>query len=148
MTPQTTQPTKLVTQTVFDLTSFDDVKLGKLVTLPTKPTTLEEALAAVGNDIEKLMNVIHEGLIADACDAAKTSVDGFQVIGEDGTLGDPYTGKYADETKGKAINGAILSLAKLFGYSKDAAPELKRELKAKALDLIKSNPAMLESIQS
>lgn len=139
--------TSKVQRTVFDLLSFDDLKLVKTVTLPGKPTTLEEALAAVGNDSERLLNVIHEGLVAETKAAAYESIEGFCVTNEDGTAGDAYVGKFADEEKGKLINNAILSLAKINGYSKDLGAEKKRELKEKATAFLRDNPAMLASLQ-
>lgn len=139
--------TRRVQQTVFDLVKFDDVKLVKDVILPAKPTSTEEALAACGNDVAKFLNVIHDGLIAEAVERAKDSIEGFKVVGEDGEPGEDYNGKYADEEKGKLINNAILSLAKMQGYDKSLPPERKRELKEKATSFLRDNPAMLATIQ-
>jgi len=152
MTPTTDSTaavgTKTVTTTVFDLDMFDDVKLTKQVAIPPVPQTLEEALAAVGNDTEKLLRVIHEGLTADAVDTAKTTLEGFSIVSEDGTPGAIYTGNYADEDKGKLINGGILALAKIYGYDKSLSVEKKRALKAQAVEFMRSNPAMLESLKN
>lgn len=147
MTPTTTQPTAKVQRTVFDLAIFDDQKLTKTITLPTKPSTLEEALAACGNDSAKLLDVIHEGLVAETKSAAYDNIEGFQVVNEDGTAGDAYTGKFADEEKGKLINNAILSLAKINGYDKSLSKEKKQALKEKATAFLRDNPAMLASLQ-
>jgi hypothetical protein len=147
MTPSNS---KSVTRTVFDLALFDDVKLTKQVQLPTKPATLEEALVAVGHDKEKLLAVIYEGLVADACDAAKGQIEGF-VLAEDGDAGEagqPYQGKYADEEKGKKINLAILALAKMNGYEKSLPAEKKAELKNEAIEFLRNSPKMLATIQS
>lgn len=173
MTPNGNTPnTKAVTRTVFDLTAFDDVKLTKTMTLPTKPTSIEEALAVLNNDKSALLDVIYEGLVGKAQDAAYADINGFQVIDEDGKPGDLYVrdvpkmnadgtpamnedgtpivehfGKYADEETGKKINAAVLALAKIQGYDKTLAPAKKNELKEKAMNFLRSNPAMLESIQ-
>jgi hypothetical protein len=147
MTPTTT-PTARVQRTVFDLTAFDDVKLVKTINLPAKPASLEEALGAVGNDTEKLLTVIHEGLVAEAKSVASETMEGFQTLNEDGTPGDAYTGKFVDEEKGKLINNAILSIAKINGYEKSLAPEKKRALKDQATAFLRDNPAMLLSLQS
>jgi len=45
------------------------------------------------------------------------------------------------------INAAVLSLAKMQGYSKEQSKEQKKELKDKAREFLRSNPAMLASIQ-
>lgn len=172
MTPNGTN-TAVVTTTVFDLTAFDDVKLTKTITLPTQPTTLDEALAAVGNDKAKLLNVIHEGLIAEAKETARVNMTGFHVVSEEGEV-DPLeyirdipvvdangvpvlnedgtpkmsqTGKYADEAKGKLINNVILSFAKMNGFSKDLSKEKKRELKEQATAFLRNNPAAIAGIQ-
>src|SRR4051812_33131412 len=100
MTPNGTQ-TKTTQRTVFDLQKFDDVKLVKEFAVPAKPTSLEEALAAVGNDQSRLLEVIHSGLTAAAANDAYNNIDGFKVVGEDGEASEPYTGKFADEEMGK-----------------------------------------------
>ena len=150
MTPQPINETPKgnpVTRTVFDLASFDDVKLSKPFNPPSAPTTLEEALAAVGNDTEKLLSVIHEGLISEARQSAYNQIDGFFVVDETGVTDQPYQGKYADDEKGKLINNAILALAKINGYEKSLAPEKKKALKDKAVSFLRDNPAMLASLQ-
>jgi hypothetical protein len=139
--------TKSVQRTVFDLTAFDDLKLTKEVALPAKPTSIQEALAAVENSTPRLLEIIYEGLIADATSKAWDQIEGFHIVNEDGEAGELYTGKYADEAKGKLINAAILSLAKMQGYDKNLSREKKRELKEKATEFLRSNPAMLQSIQ-
>ncbi len=147
MTPSNGQPTKKTQKTVFDLNAFDSIKLVKDYTIPSKPSTLEEALAAVGNDQSKLLEVIHEGLVAAANDAAYNDNSGWSVEAEDGTS-TPYAGSYADENKTKLINGAVLNLAKLqAGGSWDTLPkEKKSALKDSAVEMLRANPAMLKSI--
>ena len=145
MTP-TAQQTMKVQRTVFDLQAFDDVKLIKEVPMPKKPEEIEEALNILGSK-EKLLDVIYKGLVAEARDASWEDIDGFKIVGEDGEAGEVYSGKFADEEKGKLINAAILSLAKMQGYEKSLSKEKKAELKAKATEFLRSNPAMLQSIQ-
>jgi len=146
MTP-TTPATLKVTRTVFDLTAFDDIKLVKQVTPPAKPTSLEEALAAVGNDKSVLLAVIYEGLEAKAREAAYQDINGFLIVPEDGEPIEEYTGKFADETKGKLINNAILALAKMNGFDKSLPKDKKAQLKENATQFLRDNPAMLASIQ-
>jgi hypothetical protein len=138
--------TKAVTRTVFDLTTFDDLKLTKTVTLPAKPENLEQALAAVGNDQSKLMAVIYEGLVAEKLENERNDASGFMVIPDEGEPTELYTGTFADESKTKAINGAVLNLAKAAGYDKSLPIEKKNELKQQARDFIRGNPAMLKFI--
>ena len=116
MTP--TVATKTVQRTVFDLATFDDVPLVKSVTIPQKPSTLEDALAAVGNDQAKLLNVIHEGLVSEAMEAGRNDLAGFHVVAEDGEPGEEYAGTIATEEQGKQINATVLNFAKMNGFSK------------------------------
>lgn len=148
MTPQPVKANP-VTRTVFDLTSFDDVKLVKDFTPPTPVTSVEEALAAVGNDTAALLAVINEGLTQSARDAAYDNIEGFKIVGENGEAGEQYSGKFADESKSKLINAAVLNIAKMFsGGSWDtASKEQKRGWKEQAVEMLRSNPAMLASIQ-
>jgi hypothetical protein len=146
MTPQTAPTTMKVQRTVFDLAAFDDVKLLKEVPMPKKPEEINEALEILGSK-EKLLEVIYKGLIAEARDAEWENIEGFKIVGDDGEPGELYTGKFADEEKGKLINAAILSIAKKQGYEKSLSKERKAELKATATQFLRSNPAMLQSIQ-
>lgn len=148
MTPQPKKANP-VTRTVFDLASFGDVKLIKDFTPPTTVTSVEEALAAVGNDTSALLAVINEGLEQKARDAAYDNIEGFKIVGEDGTPGEQYTGKYADESKSKLINAAVLNLAKMFsgGAWDSATKEQKSGWRNQAEEMLRSNPAMLASIQ-
>ena len=150
MSPETTTPTvptKEVTRTVFDLGTFDKVTLTKVITLPAKPTSIQEALAAVGNDSAALLLVIYDGLCEQAAESAKQDLSGFMVESEDGETSEPYIGTPVDEKKGKAINGAVLNLAKAMGYDKSLSKEKKRELKETAMNALRSNPALVASIQ-
>ncbi len=141
------QDTKRIQKTVFDLKLFDDVLLVKDVPLPKKPESVSEALSMVGNDQSALMDIIYKGLISRTSDEAWEDMSGFKVLGDDGEPGEDYTGQFADGEKSKLINAAILSLAKMQGYEKSLAPEKKRALKEKAAEFLRSNPAMLASIQ-
>ena len=143
---ETAVATKDITLTVFDLATFDDVKLTKTVTLPTKPSTLEEALAACGNNAAKLLDVIHEGLISETVERERENMEGF-FIDDDEETPTPYTGKFADSKKTKQINAAVLSLAKMNGFDKTASKEKKREIKDRMRGFLRENPAMLGSIQ-
>lgn len=138
-----------VQKTVFDLKEFDNVKLVKSVDAPQKPQSLKEASEMLNNDTDKLLNIIYAGLVEDAREKAKDSMDGFKVYDEDKDEKDfePYAGSFADEEKGKLINAAVLSLAKMQGYEKGKSPDEKRALKEKAREFLRSNPAMLASIQ-
>lgn len=146
MTP-TTQTTKNVYKSVFDLVKFDDVKLTRTVQMPTKPATVEEALAAVGNDKQALLNVIYDGLCERAVESARTQSDGWLTVDdESGEASEPYTGQPVSEEKGRAISLAVLNIAKAGGFDKSLPKDKKRELKAQAMEFLRSNPAMVSFI--
>lgn len=145
MTPTAT--TKTVTKSVFDLGSFGDVKLTRDVTLPAKPASVEDALAAVGNDKDALLQVIYDGLVERAVENARAQTDGWNAINEEtGEAAGPYTGNPVTEEKGKAISLAVLNIAKAGGYDKSLPAEKKRELKEQAMQFLRSNPAMVQFI--
>lgn len=147
MTPTATN-VKTTQKLVFDLDKFEDVLLKKEYTVPSAPTSLEEALGAVGNDQARLLKVIHDGLMAEANSTAYNDKEGWNATDEEGDIAGPYSGSFASEELGKKIDAAVLNLAKLSGYDKSLSREKKRELKQSAITFIRSNPAILENIKA
>lgn len=146
MTPTTDNGSRFgtdVTRTVFDLTSFDDVKLKKPFPLPEKPATVAEALALVGNDEAQLLDLIYKGVVSKARDAAYASDQGWVTVEEPS---EAYNGRFADEETGKKIDAAILALAKVNGYSKDLDKAKKEAIKAEVTGFLRANPGMLKGI--
>lgn len=139
--------TRTTTMTVFDLNAFDDVKLTRDVELPSKPTTIEDALAAVGNDKNALLSIIYAGLIETTVEEAKKHPETFSVVDENGEAGELYTGTPVSESKGKAINLSVLNLAKAMGYDKSLPLEKRKALKQAAFDALKGNPALIAMLQ-
>jgi hypothetical protein len=132
---------------VFDLDSFERTTLYKMYDAPAPVTSVEQALAAVGNDTNRLIEVINDGLQALAGEQVRASNDGWMVEDEEENLV-PYTGSAANETLEKKLNAAVLAFAKLQGYSKELSRDKKSELKGAAQDFIRSNPKMIESIKA
>lgn len=157
MTPTGTQSKKLsqipqenrVQKTVFDLKSFDKVTLIKEIDLPNKPTNIQEALEMLGGKTDKLMEVIYDGLCNDRRESAKSDIKGFRILeGEnEDELGEEYTGTFADGDKMQLINNAVLSIAKMQGYSQEMSKEKRDELKERARQFLRDNPAMLQGLQ-
>lgn len=136
---------KRIQRTVFDVAGFKDITLYKDVTLPAKPADLKEALALLDNNTDRAVELIYKGMVSDATSKAWDQIEGFGTLDEEDNI-EPYTGRFADESMTKKINAAVLTLAKLQGYTKDLSPEKKNELKEKAAAFIRSNPAMLQSL--
>lgn len=149
---------KRIQKTVFDLNKFSRVTLYKDVTLPKKPETIQEAMSIFENDTKVLLEVIYNGLISRTLAQASAPVDGklqdFHLPGDTdypldmkNPLGPVYEGSYADEDKQALINSAVLSMAKMLGYSQDNTKEKNDELKAQAMKVIRDNPVMMKSLQ-
>jgi hypothetical protein len=145
-TPTVEKKYSPITKTVFDLKTFQDVKLEKPFVPPAEPKSLEDALAAVGHDNNKLVQLIHKGMLAEARDNQYDDMTGFIIQSDEGE-GQPYSGTFADESQGKLINAGILTMAKLYagGAWDTKSAEEKKKLKETAAEFIRSNPAMLAS---
>lgn len=137
-----------IQKTVFDLGKFDTVLLGKTFILPPAPKSLDEALVAVGRDEKRLLAVIADGLETEARRLATSEETGWNELDEEKNIVGPYTGVSANEEVGKKINNAVLSMAKTLGYSKDLSKEKRAALKDEAMEFIKSNPRIVESIKA
>lgn len=138
-----------ITRKVFDLATFDDVNLSKPFTLPTKFTSVQDALQAFDNNTDKLLSIIYAGMTADKRDSEYKDISGFYVVGEDGKPTDtPYTGKFAEDEQAKLIGSAVLTFAKLQSGGKwdSLKKEQKDALKASAITFMRSNPALLASL--
>jgi len=137
-----------VTRTVLDLGSFAKVQLSKEFVAPPKPGSVEEALAHVGNDSQKLLDLIYAGLEKQARDAQYADINGFFVVEDDEVTETPYTGTFADGKKLKSINAMVINMAKanVDWESLDAAG--KKAAKQEVIDLIKESPKMLARLQS
>lgn len=133
------------------LETFDDVKLFKNVPEVSEVTSVAEALERVGNDEKKLFSIIRAGLNAAAVEAARESSDGWLLIDDSGKdTTEVFAGTLVSS---EILNPLVLTLAKLsHDYdeieSKDPkSAEKKRAAKDAALEDIKQNPKMIESLK-
>lgn len=122
----------------FDLTQFDDVRLGKDVQV-TIPETTTEALEMLGNDQAALMGLLKDAFIAKGKKAAENTLSDWHTFANDEQteLNGAYDGQFADQ---KAVNGFLLNMAKnVFGYTKDLSIEEKRKRKDLAKTMVLGN---------
>lgn len=129
---------------LFDLKTMDTVTLKK--TVPFQPVdSVQAANERLGNNLDKLIEVINRGLQAHTREAAiNDNSQPWMVEDEEGNLV-PFDGIPADE---KLVNGLILNLAKsLFGYNKDMEVEEKRAAKESAVEMIRNTPAIRDGLQ-
>jgi hypothetical protein len=160
-TSQTTpQVTKLETSKwVFDLDSKETVKLVKEGDF-SPVSSVEEFTARLGNDATAILAVVNEGLAKyEESKLASDESKPWLLVDEDDETGEEtkteYKGTPISAEKGKQLAATVINIAKLmFGYSKKMAEKIednrkaKAEAKAKALEVILSNPASVEALKA
>lgn len=134
-----------VQRTVTDVETFDDVTLVKDVPF-TPVTSVNEAMGVLGNNADKLLQIINSGLQSEIRAQNSDVYSGdWSTLNDDGSIGAPYTGTPVNK---EAVNPLVRTLAAtVFGYSPELPIEQKREIKEKALAMIKSTPAILEGLK-
>lgn len=141
--------TRVTQKSVFDLSEFDSILLKKMVDLPAKPKTIQEATAMCGNDTQKLLDVIYEGLVEMRINQARQDNSGWKLTNEDGSISDEdYTGNFADEDSIKLINAAVLNLSKINARGKWDSLDIdeKRKLKENVKEFLRKNPQMITAM--
>lgn len=134
----------LVTKPVFDLDAFDEVKIGKEVEF-TPVTDLDQILAKLDNDQERMIRIINAGLRDEIAREARQSDEGWHSFDDEGKLNGPYEGTIANPKK---VNVIVLGLAKsVFGFSKDMTRDQKREAKEQAMQFVKSNETIRNGLK-
>ncbi|MDE2439345.1 MAG: hypothetical protein KGN01_08205 [Patescibacteria group bacterium] len=133
----------ILSKNVFDLNTFDTVKIGVEFTPPTAFSSMDEALAYYGNDESKILAALNDDRLAALKTAALDQpISAFHSFADDEetTLNGPANVQPAhDDT----VNNFVLNLAKQqFGFSKEMTREQKRAAKEKAVSFIKSNDAI------
>jgi hypothetical protein len=129
-----------------DLSTFTEVTLKKVVPPMQAVTSVEDALARLGNDSARLLAVITRGLQAEHDHAVLTDPNiPWRTTNEDGKLNGEFTGILADIKK---VNQFVLVMAKTqFGFDKDAPKEQKAKAKEAAREFVRGliNSGVLKS---
>ena len=135
------------TKSGIDLNTFEDVKLYKDVPSVAEVASVQDALARLGNDHNKLLTIIRDGLQSEAVAAARGSQEGWKQIDEDGKPTDTqFSGSLAN---GEDVNPVVLMFAKLnFGYDEAKNADEKRAAKQSAKEMIKGMPKVLEGLKN
>lgn len=129
---------------IFDLNTMEDVTCYKVIDF-TEVTTAEEALARLGNDSERFLEVINRGLRAELSNDATANPELPWMIKDENGNFLPFEGTAADQT---TVNNLILTMAKgMFGYSKDITLDARKAAKQSAMDIIKNTPAIRENLK-
>ena len=147
--PAATQPvatTKLTTKSGIDLATFEDVLLAKEIPVIPPVTSVQEALARVGNDASKLLSIINDGLQDIEVQKARETNEGWMQTDDNGKpTSTPYTGQLANSAD---VNPVVLQFAKLmFDYDEAPDADAKRKAKDLAKAEIKKMPNVLAGLQ-
>lgn len=159
-TTQTTpQAPKLeVSRYVFDLDSKETVKLVKEGEF-APVTTVDEFVGRLGNDAATILKVINDGLAKyEETKLASDESKPWLLVDEDEEgkeTREEFKGTPISEEKGKQLSATVINIAKLmFGYGKkmhenvEENRKAKAAAKAKALEVILSNPASVEALKT
>jgi hypothetical protein len=137
-----------ISRKFFDFETFDDVVLGKDV--PFKAVaSLEEALAAAGNDQAKLLEIVNDGLKSAVRKAHANDLSGWHTYKDvsKGLLSDlngAYEGTPADASN---VRETVNTLAcTIFGYDPSMTSEEKEKRKAQAMEMVKNTPSIREGL--
>jgi hypothetical protein len=141
-----------ITQTVFDLNTFDEVLLVKNVPDFIPAENMAEVLVRVGNDSAKVLELVNAGLKSNERAAIETNPQipwHTFVLDAEGEptkeINGVFTGTPADFDK---VNSLRLTLAKtVFGYSKSMSKAEKSAAKDSAMEMIKTTPAIKAGLQ-
>ena len=155
MAEQTNEQTKTeqvinVTQKVMDLDTLTELTLVKQFTF-TPVADAASALALLGNDAAKFMEIVNAGLKDFQRESVRENAEPWHTFAKDGETGEesetingPYTGTPVNM---ETVGPVVLNLAKMFGFTKGASLEAKRAAKAKAWETIKASPAILDALK-
>lgn len=131
----------VVNQKTFDLDQFETVATYKESTF-TPVESSQDALARLGGDSAKFLEILNRGLKEVAQDELRNNDAPWMIKDADGNVSE-YKGESADED---AVSDLVLTLAKnIFGFDnrdKSQTKEQKREMKEKALGMIRDTPAI------
>lgn len=128
------------------LEDFSEVSLYKVVPQTLQVTSLQEALAMVGNDESKLLALFTEGLNQAQVAEARKSSEGWKIVDENGK--DTETVFSGSLVSSEIFAPTVLQFAKLmYGFSEAKNIEEKRAAKESAIGFIKSQPIILEALK-
>jgi len=163
ITPETDETAKAnyleVEKTILDLDSKGEVTLKKQTAPPAPITSMEDFVSRMGNDAETILKYAGVAYLQFYKDNLESNPDvPWQLVDEDESGNEvlvPFTGTPIAEDKLKQLGATVINLAKMvFGYAKNMVPgnvdenrKAKAAAKAKALEMVLSNPAAVEALK-
>jgi len=148
-TPSGTQ-TKVTMRSGISLENFEDVTLYKVVPQTLQVASLQEALAMVGNDENKLLALFTAGLNEVAVEEARKSNDGWKIVDDKGSQTEQvFTGTLVSP---EILNPLVLQIARInHGWDEipkgEKSAEMKRAAKENAMKDIKESPVILAGLK-
>jgi len=162
-TPETEESHKVnyleVEKTILDLDSKGEVTLKKQTAPPAPITSMEDFVSRMGNDAETILKYAGVAYLQFYKDNLESNPDvPWQLVDEDSDGNEvlvPFTGTPIADDKLKQLGATVINLAKMvFGYAKNMVPgnvdenrKAKAAAKAKALEMVLSNPAAVEALK-
>ena len=163
ITPETDETPKVnyleVEKTILDLDSKGEVTLKKQTAPPTPITSMEDFVSRMGNDAETILKYAGVAYLQFYKDNLESNPGvPWQLVDEDESGNEvlvPFTGTPIADDKLKQLGATVINLAKMvFGYAKNMVPgnvdenrKAKAAAKAKALEMVLSNPAAVEALK-
>ncbi len=136
-------------QSVMDLDTLTEITVAKQFDF-TPVTDAASALALLGNDGAKFMEIVNAGLKDYQRETVRANAEPWHTFVKDetGEDTDVLNGPYAGTPVNMELAGPlVLNFAKMFGFAKTATLEQKRAARAKAWETIKATPAILEALR-
>lgn len=154
MATPSAQTTKKTERAGIDLETFSDVRMFKHVPTVAEVTSVNDALARLGNDHAKLLSIIRDGLESHEIEKARNEPTGWKLYDAEGKETDQeYNGTLVDS---EILNPLVLTIAKnSFGYDEaDSITDVekkraaKRKAKEEAQEFIGSAPKLLQGLKA
>ncbi len=147
-TSQVVVETVRVTKGGLSSETFEDVTLYKDIPVVSPVTSLDDAMARLGNDTAKLFAIITEGIQSEAKESARKATDGWLTFDEnEKPTSEVFTGNLLAS---EVVNPIVLQFAKLmfdFPEGKGSDPDKKRASKQAARDYIKNDAKLMEGLR-
>ena len=149
---------RTVQRSGMSLESFDDVKMFKKVEEVAPVTSIQDALARLGNDEARLYKIITGGLMEETLEAARNSQNSWNLYDSEGKeTSEVFTGSLVST---EILNPVVLTFARINPtvVQRDGKPveitwdeaknaDEKRAVKDATLQMIKDTPRIVDQLR-
>ncbi len=149
-TPAVEPKAEKTQRTFFDLDTFTEVTVQKtFIPLPAV-TTVAEAQTRLGNQTDRLLEIINVGLVAEQRIQQGKDPRGWKVMDEGEVTDSDFTGTPADMKKFNALRLTLAktSAAPMLGFDwESASKEQKETIQEEALKLMRDTPMIRNGLK-